>query len=188
MGDRDDDAADVARVLAGDVAAFEGIVRRWQGRLVNLAWRFCRDRARAEEMAQDAFVRAYRSLPSFRGESSFATWLTAVAINTYRTRLRADGPPHVSLDLARVMAASEGSSTGLEGRQRDELVRRAVLALPARYRDAIVAFYFEERDLAESARVLGLRAGTLKARLHRGRELLRRRCEDLFRGAAGGGR
>jgi len=62
----DEDAADVARVLAGDVSAFEAIVRRWQGPLVNLAYRFCRDRSRAEDMAQEAFLRALRSLRSLR--------------------------------------------------------------------------------------------------------------------------
>ena len=61
MGEGSDDASDVARVLAGDAEAFAGIVRRWQRRLVNLAWRFCRDRGAAEDMAQEAFVRAFRS-------------------------------------------------------------------------------------------------------------------------------
>src|ERR1039458_9250139 len=59
----DEDLADVARVLAGDVQAFEGIVRRWQGPLVNMAWRYCRDRGRAEDLAQEAFLRAWRGSP-----------------------------------------------------------------------------------------------------------------------------
>ncbi len=169
----------MARVVAGDGAAFEGIVRRWQGRLLGLAWRFCRDRQRAEDMAQEAFVKAFRSLPSFRGEAAFATWLTAIALNVYRSRLRALGPPLLSLDPGRVLAISPSAHRQLEEGERREQVRRAVLALPARYRDAIVLYYFEERNLAEAARVLGVPEGTLKARLHRGRELLRRRCAGL---------
>ena len=70
-----DDLADVERVLAGDARAFEGIVRRWQGPLVNMAWRYCRDRGRAEELAQEAFVRAWRGLSGWRREASFSTWL-----------------------------------------------------------------------------------------------------------------
>jgi hypothetical protein len=66
----DDDLVDVERVLAGDLAAFESIVRRWQGPLVNLAYRFCRDRSRAEEMAQDAFLRAWRALATWRREAT----------------------------------------------------------------------------------------------------------------------
>ena len=67
----DADLADVERVLAGDVNAFEGIVRRWQGPLVNMAWRYCRDRGRAEEMAQEALVRAWRGLEQWRREGAF---------------------------------------------------------------------------------------------------------------------
>jgi RNA polymerase sigma-70 factor (ECF subfamily) len=179
MREEDQDAADAARVIAGDLSAFEGIVRRWQSRLLNMAWRFCRDRHRAEDMAQEVFVKAFRSLAKFRGESSFSTWLTAIALNTYRSRLRADGQPLLSLDPALTFTTEPGSLQMLQERERAEAVRRAVLTLPERYRDAILMFYFEERDLAESARVLGVAEGTLKARLHRGRELLRRRCANL---------
>ncbi len=182
MREGDQDAVDAARVVAGDLDAFDGIVRRGQRRLVNLAWRFCRDRGMAEDMAQEAFVKAYRSLRTFRGESAFSTWLTAVALNSYRSRLRAEGPPLLSLDPARMLSTAPGLLRGLEEREQAAAVRRAVLALPARYRDAIVLFYFQEKDLAETARVLRIAEGTLKAHLHRGRELLRRRCAALVSG------
>jgi RNA polymerase sigma-70 factor (ECF subfamily) len=74
---------------------------------------------------------------------------------------------------------------GLEEHQRAEAVRCAVLTLPKRYRDAILMYYFEEKDLAESARILAVAEGTLKAQFHRGRELLRRRCANLDPVAAG---
>jgi RNA polymerase sigma-70 factor (ECF subfamily) len=166
-------------VLAGELEAFEGIVQRWQGRLVGLAFRFCRDRAAAEDMAQEAFLKAYRSLASFRGEAAFSTWLTAVALNSYRSKLRAEGPPLLALDALGLRAAGVSAETRLDERNRDEAVRRAVLTLPARYRDPLVVFYFQEKDVAETARVLRLAEGTVKARLHRGRELLRRRCAAL---------
>jgi RNA polymerase sigma-70 factor (ECF subfamily) len=176
---KDEDSADVQRVVAGDLSAFEGIVQRWQGRLVNLAWRFCRDRAMAEDMAQEVFIKAYRSLASFRGESTFSTWLTSIALNTYRSRVRAVTWQTVTLDPARTLAVDAGTHKYVEDRQRNEAVRRAVLTLPERYRDAILMFYFEEKDLVETARALGIAEGTLKARLHRGRELLKRKVEQL---------
>jgi RNA polymerase sigma-70 factor (ECF subfamily) len=185
MGEADEDVAEVARVVSGDLGAFEGIVRRWQGRLVNLAWRFCRDRGRAEDMAQEAFMKAFRALSTFRGESAFSTWLTAIALNSYRSRLRSEGPPLVSLDAARIFAGDPGPLRGLEEQERAAAVRQAVLTLPARYREAIVVFYFQEMDLVGSARVLGIAQGTLKARLHRGRELLKRRCAAFAPVAAG---
>jgi RNA polymerase sigma-70 factor (ECF subfamily) len=109
MGEASDDDADVARVLAGDLGGFEGIVRRWQGRLINLAWRVCRDRARAEDMAQEAFLNAFRALRTFRGEATFSTWLTAIALNTCRSRLRAEGPPLLGLPLTGPFAAEPGT-------------------------------------------------------------------------------
>jgi RNA polymerase sigma-70 factor (ECF subfamily) len=185
MPREDQDAADIARVAAGDLGGFEAIVQRWQHRLVSLAWRFCRDRATAEDMAQEVFVKVFRSLASFRGDSAFSTWLIAIAVNTFRSRLRAAGQPLLSLDPDRLFATAPGPLRGLEERQRAEALRRAVLTLPGRYRDAIVVYYFEEKDLAESARVLGVAEGTLKAQLHRGRELLRRRCANLAPPAPG---
>jgi RNA polymerase sigma-70 factor (ECF subfamily) len=177
----DEDADAARRVLAGDTAAFEGIVTRWQSRLINLAWRFCHDRTEAEDMAQDAFVKAFRALRTFRGESAFSTWLTAIAINSYRTALRDREPAAVSLDFShstrstRSGQAADDTLAGLQERERDSAVRQAVLRLPPRYRDALVLYYFEEMNLTETARVLGIPEGTLKAQLHRGRELLRRR-------------
>jgi RNA polymerase sigma-70 factor (ECF subfamily) len=179
MREEDQDLSDVARVVAGDPSAFEGIVRRWQVRLVSLAWRFCRDRTMAEDMAQEVFLKVYRALATFRGDSAFSTWMTSIAVNTYRSRLRVDGPPLASLDPARFVPGGRGPLEDLQERERAEAVRRAVLTLPGIYREAILLYYFEEKDLMETARVLRLSEGTLKARLHRGRELLRQRCSKL---------
>ncbi len=173
------DAADVARVLAGDVRAFEGIVRRWQGPLINMAWRYCRDRSRAEELAQEAFLRAWRNLASWRGESSFSTWLFALAANVYRNDLKRF--PTVSVPMEDVAEPSRPAEqhSALAERSRDESVRRAVLALPHRYREPLVLFYFHEMDVSAAARSLRLPEGTVKARLSRARALLRKRFPHL---------
>lgn len=167
------DEALIARVVAGDTAAFEGIVRRWQSPLVNLAWRFCRNRARAEEMAQEAFLRAFRNLAQFRGDSAFSTWLFALATNLYRTEIRRLPSIPLSLDEIAEPHDPRLTSTAFEDSNRDESVRRAVLALPPKYRDAVLLFYFHEQDVPAAARTLGVPEGTVKARLFRGRELLR---------------
>jgi RNA polymerase sigma-70 factor, ECF subfamily len=168
------DEAIVARVLAGDTAAFEGIVRRWQSPLANLAWRFCRDRPRAEEMAQEAFLRAWRNLAQFRGDSAFSTWLFALATNLCRTELRRIPASMLSLDeIAEPPDPAAAGDDALAESSRDESLRRAVLALPPKYRDAILLFYFHEQDVPAAARTLRIPEGTIKARLFRGRELLR---------------
>ena len=168
-----EDAALVARVLAGDTSAFEGIVRRWQSPLVNLAWRFCRDRGRAEEMAQEAFLRAFRNLAQFRGDSAFSTWLFALATNLYRTEIRRIPALPLSLDEIAEPHDPRIAGDALENANRDESIRRAVLALPPKYRDAVLLFYFHEQDVPAAARTLGIPEGTVKARLFRVRELLR---------------
>jgi RNA polymerase sigma-70 factor, ECF subfamily len=175
----EEDLADVNRVLAGEVQAFEGIVRRWQGPLVNMAWRYCRDRGRAEEMAQEAFLRAWRGLAGWRRESSFSTWLFALAANVFRSELQRFPAVNVPLEDAAEPAGPATQHEGLARKQSDETVRRAVLALPARYREPVVLYYFHEMDVAAASRTMGLPEGTMKARLARGRELLRKRFPQL---------
>lgn len=175
----DQDRADVARVLAGDQGAFEPIVQRWQGALVNMAWRYCRDRGRAEEMAQEAFVRAWRGLAQWRGESSFSTWLFSVAANVYRNELKKVPTVTVPVEEIPEPAEAAGQEELLMRQRRDETVRRAVLALPIRYREPLVLFYFHAMDVGAAAQTLGMPEGTLKARLARGRDLLRRRFPQL---------
>jgi len=167
-----EDQAAVARILAGDSSAFEGIVLRWQGPLVNLAYRFCRDRERAEEMAQEAFLRAYRSLAQWRREGAFSTWLFALATNLYRTELRRIPARLVSIEDLAEQHAPRVNHQNFEGEEHDRIVRNAVLTLPSKYRDALTLFYFHEMDVGAAARSLGLPEGTLKARLARGRKIL----------------
>jgi RNA polymerase sigma-70 factor (ECF subfamily) len=146
-----EDQADVARVLAGEVAAFEGIVRRWQGPLVNMAWRYCRDRGRAE----------------------------ALAANVYRTELKRFPTETLPLEEAPEPAGAATQLRELEERGRHEVLRRAVLALPPRYREPVVLYYFHEMDVAAAAATMGLPEGTVKARLSRARALLRQRFPHL---------
>jgi RNA polymerase sigma-70 factor (ECF subfamily) len=176
----EDDAEDVRRVLEGDLSAFEAIVRRWQRPLVNLAYRFCRDPGRAEEMAQDVFMKVYRALASYRAGSAFSTWMFAIAANTYRSHMRRHSPPMVSLDGIAEMTAPGSGHDLLEDDDRRDLVRRAVSSLPARYRDALTLFYFMEMDVDAAAGALGLPPGTLKARLHRGRGMLKNKLSGIL--------
>jgi len=181
------DLEDVRRVLGGDVRAFEGIVRRWQGPLVNMAWRYCRDRGRAEELAQEAFLRAWRGLASWRGESSFSTWLFALAANVYRNDLKRVPTVTVPMEDAPEPSAPAAQHNELAERSQNESVRRAVLALPLRYREPVVLYYFHEMDVSAAARTLRLPEGTVKARLSRARALLRKRFPYLESATAAAG-
>jgi RNA polymerase sigma-70 factor, ECF subfamily len=175
-----EDQADVERVLAGDLASYEGIVHRWQGPLINLAYRFCGDRRRAEDLAQEAFLRAYRALAQWRKDAVFSTWLFAVATNLYRSELRRIPARTVSIDDIAEPADPRPSDAGHEEYDRNLAVRRAVEALPAKYREALTLFYFHEMDVTTASLSLGLPEGTVKARLSRGREILRNKLPQML--------
>jgi len=174
-----DDQNDAARVLAGDTSAFEGIVRRWQSPLINLAYRFCHDRGRAEEMAQEAFLRAFRNLASWRQEAKFSTWLFTLATNLYCSELRRVPPITLPFDEVHEPRDPRSIDGGLEQRNQEAAIHKAVQTLPPKYRDVLVLYYFHEMDVPATASSLNLPVGTVKARLFRGRDLLRGKLQPL---------
>ena len=175
MSDDQEVEAAIEDVLNGDTAAFAPIVERWQGPLINLAYRFCRDHERAEDMAQEAFIRAFRGLKSWRHDAAFSTWLFALATNVYRDEIRKYAPP--SIPFEDELAAQETEEDIAEEADRRRLVRTAVQSLPPKYRDPLLLFYFHEQNVAATAESLRLPEGTIKARLSRGRALLESKLE-----------
>jgi RNA polymerase sigma-70 factor (ECF subfamily) len=175
----DADASDAASVLRGDTSAFERIVRRWQGPLVTLAYRFCRNHHRAEEMAQEAFLKAYRGLSSWRGTTPFPRWLFALAANHYRSRMRKFEPESIEWEERATVGSRSSPEADVERREVESAVHHAVAALPPKYRDIVILYYFRSSDLSETAASLGLREGTAKARLHRARLLLQNRLKKI---------
>ncbi len=153
-------------------------MRRWQGPLVNMAWRYCRDRGRAEEMAQEAFLRVWRGLASWSSESKFSTWLFSIAANVYRSELK-HFPAVMPLDDVAEPARPASQSDDLEERGQSEALRRAVLTLPYNYREPVILYYFHEMDVSRTAQTMGLPEGTVKARLARARDLLQKRFQHL---------
>ena len=180
MRDAMEDEAAVDRVLQGDPDAFAVIVRRWKAPLINLAYRFCGDRGRAEDMAQEAFLQSFRSLGQWRRDAAFSTWLFAVATNLYRREVRRIPPRTVSLEDIVTPSAPGDADTRLVEKERRRAVRNALRALPPKYRDALLLFYFQAHDVAATASILGLPEGTVKARLSRGRTLLGRKLREML--------
>lgn len=176
-----EDLHDALRVLGGETSAFEGIVRRWQSPLINLAYRFCHDRARAEEMAQEVFLRAYRNLTSWRQESAFSTWLFALATNLYCSQIRRLPPLTLPFEDAPEPADTHRFDKVIEQRHEHAIVRRAVENLPAKYREVLTLYYFHEMDVPATAASLVLPEGTVKVRLFRARNLLRDKLKPILK-------
>jgi RNA polymerase sigma-70 factor (ECF subfamily) len=157
---------------AGDLAAFEALYRSTVGLIHALCLRMAGNAALAEELTQDVFVRAWRKLPSFRGESAFATWLTRLAVNVVLTERRDRGRRDARLALSddldslapAVPAGHPGAALDLE---------KAIAGLPDQARRIFVLHDVEGWGHAEIARLTGLAVGTCKSHLHRARALLR---------------
>jgi len=130
-------------------------------------------------MAQEAFIRAWRGLAQWRREGSFSTWLFALAANVYRSELKRFPTETLPLDDAPEPSRPASQHSELAAQMSHETVRRAVLALPPRYREPVILYYFHEQDVAAAAGNLGLPVGTVKARLSRARALLRQRFPQL---------
>ncbi|MDE1885290.1 MAG: sigma-70 family RNA polymerase sigma factor [Xanthomonadaceae bacterium] len=173
---RDADAALVRRAVGGDVTAFEQLYRRHAGRVHGTILRLVgRDRARAEELTQDAFVQAWRRLGSFRFESAFTTWLHRLGVNIalMDLRIRRDED---AMDDEELQAAA-GFDVPFCAAERGDL-ERAVAALPTRARAVLVLHDVEGFKHEEISAQLGMAVGSSKAQLHRARGLLRRALAD----------
>jgi RNA polymerase sigma-70 factor (ECF subfamily) len=164
----------VRRAREGDVAAFEQLYRDNERRVFALCLRLSRDGALAEELAQDVFVRAWRKLPSFRGESAFSSWLYPIAVNTAlserRARVRRTARVFATDDLAPFEKAPEVKTAGPEA---GFDLEAALKELPPGARAVFVLHDVEGYKHEEIARMMDIAVGTSKAQLHRARALLR---------------
>jgi len=178
-GGEDPDAATVERARHGEVEAFEELVRRYEHRIVNYVRALVSRSADAEDVAQEVFLRAYRGLRSFRGQSSFKTWLYQIAMNTARTHLTRRGRQMEDTvgrfdeegpGGPRMMASSEDLE--MQVLQRDR-IDRALAQLPDEQRQVIVLRDIEGFEYLEIARLLGIPIGTVESRIFRARARLR---------------
>jgi RNA polymerase sigma-70 factor (ECF subfamily) len=162
----------VARAQQGDLQAFEELYEAHKSRVYALSLRMVRDPGRAEEMTQDAFVRAWQKLASFQGRSSFSTWLHRLAANVILGRLRSEKRwSDRETDFEEIEARHGASETK---RQEIEIdLERAISLLPSKARVVFILHDVEGYRHAEIAELAGIAEGTSKAHLHRARKLLR---------------
>jgi RNA polymerase sigma factor (sigma-70 family) len=175
----DGDHALVRAAGLGDTQAFEQLYRRHARRVHAVVWRLAGGQAaRAEDLVQEAFIRAWQALPAFRYESAFSTWLHRLAINTalMAIRQRAGGEDRETDDSALEYVASHDTA-GQRTRERIDL-ERAVATLPERARAVLILHDIEGWKHEEIAGELGMAVGSSKAQLHRARNLLRQRLGE----------
>lgn len=171
----------VARTLAGDPRAFAGVVRRHARALAALCGRTVRDPRLGEELAQEAFARAYGRLASFRGECAFRHWLHRIAVNGCRDWLKAGARAERPSDLTGdELVSALDPERDAAARQAVSALRAELAALPAMYREAFTLFHLESLGYEEIEAMTGVRTNALKVRVHRARAMLRARLGDLL--------
>ncbi len=187
----------VKRVLDGDISSFELVMRRYNRRLYRIARGVLRNEADAEDVVQDAYVRAYEKLEQFRGKGPLSAWLAKIVVNEALGRLRRSGgmKDGISLDepdereVANYMAdLISGMPTPEQDAARGEmrrLLESAIDALPDVYRLVFMLCGVEEMSVAETAECLGIQSATVKTRYHRARKILQQSLSSLADATAG---
>jgi RNA polymerase sigma-70 factor (ECF subfamily) len=170
-----EDARLVEAVLRGDQASFRPVVVRYQSLVAGVAWRFGTRRDEIEDVVSEVFLKVYKNLPLYRPEHPFSTWLYRLAANHVVDRSRRARKERGRVEIPDELADdAPRASERIEEGERDALLREALRDIDPRYRQVIFLVYVENHKVEEAARLLGLPEGTVKTRLMRGRDALRK--------------
>jgi RNA polymerase sigma-70 factor (ECF subfamily) len=191
MGERELDQELVERAQRGDKTAFDLLVQKYQRKLGRLLSRMIRDQAEVEDVVQEAFIKAYRALPNFRGDSAFYTWLYRIGINTAKNYLVAMGRrPQVSTEIevedaenfedGQELRTIDTPETELMTKQIAKTVNDTVAGLPEELRTAITLREIEGLSYEEIATLMGCPIGTVRSRIFRARETIAEKLRPLL--------
>jgi RNA polymerase sigma-70 factor (ECF subfamily) len=191
MSNQASDQKLVERVQKGDNGAFDLLVLKYQHKIVNLVMRYVRDPELAQDITQEAFIKAYRALPRFRGDSAFYTWLYRIAVNTAKNHLAAQRrrPMDIELDLqdpeqyelhAKLKETDTPEGITLSN-ELMEIVERAIAALPEDLQTAIILRELEGMSYEEIAQTMECPVGTVRSRIFRARDAISNKVGSLLR-------
>jgi len=179
------DSEIISLVLKGDHNAYALLVERYKSYVFTLTFRFTKNREDAEEVSQDIFVKAYRSLADFKGTAKFSTWLYTIVNTTCITFLRKKRLDVKSLDDERTFEVADNQDSGLRANQIEQksrlnMVNQAIALLSPDDAEIITLFYKNEQSLEEISQILRVEVNTAKVRLHRARTRLKEKMERYF--------
>jgi len=182
----------IASILAGDIQLYHQLIRPYERSVYMMALSYMKNEADAEDVAQEAFLKAFHHLASFRSESKFSTWLVGIALNEARSRLRREGVlrmdslddttedgGHISPAILRDWR--EVPSEALERKEVRQMLQEAITGLPEKYREVFILRDVEELNIFETAAALRITVGNVKVRLHRARLMLQKQLSPLLK-------
>lgn len=172
-------------VLAGNQSVYSQLVDKYKNFVFTIVLRYVKGREDAEEVSQDVFIKAYRSLPDFRGASKFSTWLYTITTTTCLSFLRKKQVDVQSLDNENVFASADNIDSGMSANQVEQkskvaMVNRAIALLNPDDAQVITLFYKGEQTLEEIAQIMGKETNAVKVQLHRARTRLKEKMEKYF--------
>ena len=177
----------ISKILLGDQQCFGELVKRYQNLVFTIALHYTQNREDAEEIAQDIFVKAYRALADFKGNSKFSTWLYTIATNTAITHLRKKKPQIYLINneknLEQLNATNNDySANRAEQKSKIEILNKAILLLKPDDAQVIILFYKGEQSIEEIGQITGLTPNAVKVKLHRARQRLKETLKTYFAG------
>ncbi|MDT0559282.1 sigma-70 family RNA polymerase sigma factor [Ichthyenterobacterium sp. W332] len=171
-----DDQLHIDKILSGDTNAFSILVNRYKDLVYTLATRMMKNKEEAEEVAQDTFIKAYKSLPKFKGDSKFSTWIYKVAYNTSLDRIKKNKRTEQTLEIneftAHQVKTIDNALDHLETEERNATIKHCIESLPSEDSFLLTLFYFEELSLDEIAKIVKLKPNNIKVKLFRSRKKL----------------
>ncbi|MCZ6617321.1 MAG: RNA polymerase sigma factor RpoE [Gammaproteobacteria bacterium] len=187
---KDTDKELVRRVQKGELRAFDLLFSRYQHKILNLVGRYLRNAQDIEDVTQEAFIKAFRALPRFRGDSAFYTWLYRIAINTAKNHVvaRARRPPGVDVDVddaefmdsSDVLKESENPEAAMARDQLSAVIDEAITELPEDLRSAVTLREFDGLSYEQIAEIMDCPVGTVRSRIFRARESIDKRIEPVL--------
>ena len=182
----------IVSILAGETGVYYELIRPYERGVYIMALSYMKNEADAEDVAQEAFLKAFHHLASFRSQAKFSTWLVGIALNEARSRLRHEGSirmesidetaeeggGHISPAILRDWR--EVPSEALERMEVQQMLQKAIISLPEKYREVFVLRDVEELNIAETAAALSISVGNVKVRLHRARVMLQKQLVPLL--------
>ena len=159
--------------------SIENLMREYGNEVLRTAYMYVKDHAAAEDCFQEAFIKAYKNLDNFRGESSIKTWLIRITVNVCKDYLKSAYQRHMvpMMDFEEDAIVSEDDYEEVENADRNRQILEAVESLPDNYREVVMCVFYNEMSIEETARAVGVPEGTVKSRLHRAKEQLKNKLE-----------